>query len=92
MGCENQHYQYRAGFLDRNAYVGYETTIREQIAAFPGIRAMWQLVHHSYSKDFVAFMDEKISTLPAHEPQSAFEKWQALVENQGHKMGREESI
>ena len=86
MGCENQHYQYRAGFLDRDAYAGYETTIKEQIAAFPRIRAMWQLVRHSYSKDFVAFMDGKISALPAHEPQSAFEKWQALVENQNRSI------
>ena len=90
MGCENQHYQYRAGFLDREAYAGYETAIKEQIAAFPGIRAMWQLVRHSYSKDFAAFMDEKISALPAHEPQSAFEKWQALVENQSRKTERAE--
>jgi hypothetical protein len=90
MGCENQHYQYRAGFLDRNAYVGYETTIREQIAAFPGIRAMWQLVRHSYSKDFVAFMDGQISALPAHESESAFQKWTGLVENQNRKMERAE--
>ena len=51
---------------------------------------MWQLVRHSYSKDFVAFMDEKISALPAHERQSAFEKWQALVESQNRKMERAE--
>lgn len=28
------------GLLDREAYDGYKTTIKEQIAAFPGIRAM----------------------------------------------------
>jgi len=61
MECENQHYQYRVGLLDREAYAGYITTIKEQIAAFPGIRAMWQLVGHSYSKDFAAFMDEQIA-------------------------------
>lgn len=88
--AKNQYYQYRAEFLDRGAYAGYETTIKEQIAAFPGIRAMWQLVRHSYSKDFVAFMDDKILALPAHESQSAFEKWQALVENQSRKMERAE--
>jgi hypothetical protein len=64
MGLENQHYQYRLGLLDRDAYAGYKTTIKEQIAAFPGIRAMWQLVRHGYSKDFVAFMDEQISAVP----------------------------
>ena len=82
MGCENQHYQYRVGLLDKDAYAGYITTIKEQIAAFPGIRSMWQLVRHSYSRDFSAFMDEQMSALPPHEPESAFQKWQRLVENQ----------
>lgn len=86
MGCENQHYRYRLGLLDREAYDGYKTTIKEQIAAFPGIRAMWQMVKHSYSKDFVAFMDEQISALPAHQSESAFQKWTGLVENQNRKL------
>lgn len=85
MGCETQHYQYRLGLLDRDAYDGYKTTIREQITALPGIRAMWQLVRHSYSKDFAAFMDEQISALPPHEAESAHRKWSALVENKSVK-------
>ena len=52
MGCENQHHQYTAGLLDDDAYRGYEATIREQIAAFPGIRAMWQLVWPTYGTVF----------------------------------------
>jgi hypothetical protein len=82
MGCENQHYQYRVGLIDREAYAGYITTIREQIAAFPGIRAMWELVRHSYSRDFAAFMDEQIAAVPVHAPESAFQQWQRLVEQQ----------
>ena len=82
MGCENQHFQYRRGLLDRDAYAGYETTIKEQIAAFPGIRAMWQLVRHSYGVDFAAFMDDQIAAHPAHKADSMFQKWKQLVENQ----------
>ena len=90
MGLENQHYQYRLGLLDRDAYAGYKTTIKEQIAAFPGIRAMWQLVRHGYSKDFVAFMDEQISAVPSHESESAFQKWQRLVEIQNRSIKHSE--
>jgi hypothetical protein len=86
MGCENQHYQFRIGPLDRDAYAGYITTIKEQIDAFPGIRAMWQLVRHSCGKDFAAFMDEQIAAFPSHEPEPAFQKWQRLVEDQNSKM------
>lgn len=87
MGCENQHYQYRLGLLDKDAYAGYQTTIREQIAAFPGIRAMWQLVRQSYSATFAAFMDEQIAALPqAHQSESAFLQWKDLVEIQNSNM------
>jgi hypothetical protein len=91
MGCENQHYQYRLGLLDKDAYAGYQTTIREQIAAFPGIRAMWQLVRHSYSTTFAAFMDEQISAMPqTHESDSAFQRWQGLVQTQSRTVNAPE--
>jgi hypothetical protein len=82
MGLENQHYQYRYGLLDSGAYVGYQTTIREQVAAFPGIRAMWQLVRHAYGSHFVAFMDEQIAATDAHKSESAFQEWKILVGKQ----------
>lgn len=79
MGCENQHYQFRVGLIDSAAYAGYEMTIREQIAAFPGVRAMWALVRHSYGKEFAAFMDTQISRESAHQRSSAHERWSELV-------------
>lgn len=91
MGCENQHYQYRVGLLDRSTYAGYATTIKEQIAAFPGIRAMWQLVRHSYGKDFAVFMDEQITAYPLHDRQSAYQKWMQLVENQNRDLKTHQS-
>jgi hypothetical protein len=81
MGMENQHYQFRHGLLDSDAYTGYEITIREQIAAFPGIRAMWQIVRHTYSADFVDFMDKQVA-MPSHSRESVFRKWKELVANQ----------
>jgi hypothetical protein len=80
MGMENQHYQFRHGLLDSDAYAGYEITIREQIAAFPEIRAMWKLVRHTYSADFVDFMDKQIA-MPSHSRESVFRKWKELVAN-----------
>ena len=52
MGMENQHYQFQQGLIDKQAYAGFEVVMKEQIAAFPGIRAMWQLTRHSYGADF----------------------------------------
>lgn len=79
MGCENQHHQYLAGLLDEDAYRGYEATIREQIVAFPGIRAMWELVKHTYSPEFVAFLDEQIADAPERDRGSVQSRWRALL-------------
>ncbi len=79
MGCENQHYQYRTGLLDDDAYRGYEATIREQIAAFPGVRAMWQLVKHTYGAEFVKFLDLQIAGTPAHHRGSIHKRWTELL-------------
>ncbi len=81
MGMENQHYQFQNGLLDSDTYAGYQVTIREQIHAFPGIRAMWQLVRHSYGADFAAFVDKEIAEAPGHQ-ESAFRKWKELVATQ----------
>lgn len=79
MGCENQHHQYLSGLLDDDAYRGYEATIREQIAAFPGIRAMWQLVKHTYGTEFVKFLDGQIATTDEHRQGSIQKRWRELV-------------
>jgi len=82
MGCENQHYQYLSGLIDDKAYAGYEQTIKEQIAAFPGIRAMWQMVRHTYGPEFVKFMDLMVAQVPTHASSSACNTWKTLVEQQ----------
>lgn len=80
MGCENQHHQYLSGLLDDDAYRGYEATIREQIAAFPGVRAMWQLVKHTYGTEFVKFLDRQIASTDEHSRGSMQKQWRALIE------------
>jgi hypothetical protein len=79
MGCENQHHQYLSGLLSEDAYRGYEATIREQIAAFPGVRAMWQLVRHTYGREFATFLDSQIAGSDAHARGSLQSQWRALV-------------
>lgn len=80
MGCENQHHQYLAGLLDADAYRGYEATIREQIADFPGVRAMWQIVRHTYGAEFVKFLDQQIESVDPHTSGSVQRQWKALME------------
>jgi hypothetical protein len=75
LGLENQQYQYRQGLLDPEAFRSYELAIREQVFSFPGIRAMWHLTRHTYSQDFIAFVDRHIAATPVHE-ESIFRKWQ----------------
>lgn len=79
MGCENQHHQYLSGLLDDDAYRGYQATIREQIAAFPGVRAMWQLVKHTYGTEFVKFLDGQIASTDEHKHSSMQKQWRALI-------------
>lgn len=79
MGCENQHHQYLSGLLSKDAYRGYEATIREQIAAFPGVRAMWQLVRHTYGRDFATFLDAQIASSDARARGSMRSQWSELV-------------
>ncbi len=79
LGLENQHYQYLHGLLDAEKYSSYELALGEQAFAFPGLRAMWKIVRHTYSDEFVTFVDKQIAATPAHQ-ESVFRKWKALVE------------
>jgi hypothetical protein len=78
MGMENQHYQFQQGLIDKEAYAGFQVVMKEQIAAFPGIRAMWQLTRHCYSADFGRFLDQIVAAAPIHQ-QSTYKKWKELV-------------
>jgi hypothetical protein len=78
LGMENQHDQYLQGLLDSEKYSSYQIALREQFFAFPGIRALWKMVRHSFSNDFVVFVDKNIAATPMHQ-ESVFEKWKALV-------------
>lgn len=82
MGCENQHDQYRAGLIDTDAYTGYEATIREQIAAFPGVRAVWQLVRRTFGTDFRAFFDAQIASAAPCDPASVRTRWVRALETE----------
>ncbi len=77
VGCKNQHCQFWNRLIEWNAYQGYTATIREQIAAFHGIRAMWRLVRHICAKDFAEFLDQQIASVPVHERASMFDRRRA---------------
>ncbi len=75
MGCENQHYQFTQGLIDPDAYRGYETTIREQIATQAGVRAMWSLQRQSYGTAFKKFFEEQIVKAAQLEDHSTHDMW-----------------
>ena len=56
----------------------YEIVVREQIVAFPGIRAMWQLTRHSFGSDFVSFIDKLIAETSVDQ-KSVHRDWSELV-------------
>jgi len=78
MGMENQHYQFQQGLIHKGAYGGFQVVMKEQILAFPGIRAMWQLTRHCYSADFAGFMDQIMAEASIHQ-QSTYKRWKELV-------------
>lgn len=74
VGCKKQHYQFRNRLIEWYAYQGYTATTREQIAAFPGIRAMWRVVRHTCAKDFAEFLDQQVASVPVDERASMFSR------------------
>src|SRR5262249_15969647 len=78
MGLENQRYQFQQGLIDKEAYAGFTVVMKEQIIAFPGVRAMWQLTRHSYGADFGRFLYQVMAETPIHQ-ESAYKKWKELV-------------
>lgn len=74
VGCKKQHCQFRNCLIEWNAYQGYTATIREQIAAFLGFRAVWRLVRHTCAKDFAEFLDQQVASVPVDERASMFNR------------------
>jgi hypothetical protein len=66
-------------FLLMRAYLLGLENQHYQAFAFPGLRAMWKIVRHTYSDEFVTFVDKQIAATPAHQD-SVFRKWKALVD------------
>jgi hypothetical protein len=76
---ESLHYQFQQGLIDKGAYMRAQVSIQEELFAFPGIRAMWQLTRHYYGSEFAEFLDEIVASTPIHQRQSSYKKWKELV-------------
>jgi hypothetical protein len=79
ISIESLHYQYRQGLIDKGVYARFQGSMQEQLFAFPGMRAMWQLSRHYYGSDFAQFLDEILASTPIHQHQSSYKKWKELV-------------
>jgi len=76
---ESLHYDFQQGLVDKDVYARFKGLMKEQLFAFPGMRAMWQLSRHHYGSDFAEFLDEIVASTPIHQPQSNYKKWKELV-------------
>jgi hypothetical protein len=79
IATENLHYEAQQGLLDKDVYARYQGSMQEEIFAYPGIRAMWQLTRHHYGSDFAEYLDEIMASTPINQQQSRYEKWKELV-------------
>jgi hypothetical protein len=76
---ENLHHEFQQGLLDKDVYMRFQGQIQEELFAFPGIRAIWQLTRHHYGSDFAEYLDEIVASTPIHQQQSTYKKWKELV-------------
>ena len=76
---ENLHYESQQGLLDKGVYARFLSSMQEEVFAFPGIRAIWQLTRHHYGSDFAEYLDEIVASIPIHQQRSTYKKWKELV-------------
>jgi hypothetical protein len=79
MVMESLHYRFQQGLIDKEVYARAQVSMQDQLFAFPGIRAMWQLTRHYHGSDFAIFLDEKVASTPIHQQRSSYKKWKELV-------------
>ncbi len=73
---ENQWYQFNHGTLDADIYKGYESSVSNELLAYPGIRTWWQIHKEYYSPGFSAYIDELILSVEQVSPMHLYEQWQ----------------
>jgi hypothetical protein len=72
-GYENDYYQYRQGTFDAEPWEGYLNALRNDVLFLPGVRAIWKRDRGNYNREFAAFVDRQLESVPVSESASAAE-------------------
>jgi hypothetical protein len=76
---ETQYHQYLNGALDRDIYLGYERSCKQQILAYPGFQMVWEITREGFSPAFAELVDRLISELDAGDASAMMRKWRQLA-------------
>ncbi len=74
---ENQYYQYSHDTLDRDIYLGYERSIKNQLLSAPGFRIYWRLSRQEFSPAFMQRVDGLIAEMSEPDLTGLRSAWQA---------------
>ena len=76
---ETQYHQYLNGALDRDIYLGYERSCKQQILAYPGFQMVWEITREGFSPAFAELVDRLISELNEGDASAMMRKWRQLA-------------
>ena len=62
---ENDYFQYRSGTFDSGAWLGYRTSLREEVLSQAANRAIWVLTRDRFSPEFAALVDREVEAVRA---------------------------
>ena len=76
---EDSYLQHRIGLLDERAFDSWLASARVFMAR-PGMRALWKMTSHHYSREFREFGDANIVNGPIAAGGDAYAEWQKRVQ------------
>ena len=76
---ETQYHQYLNGALDREIYLGYERSCKDQILVYPGFQMVWEITRDGFSPAFAELVDKLIGEVEAGDASAMMRKWQKLA-------------
>jgi hypothetical protein len=79
LSSEDSFLQHKSGLLDRTAYASFVTGLRGYVTAGPGLRAAWRLTAAQFGAEYVAFMDDIVSSTPHAAETDRLARWKEVV-------------
>ena len=76
---ENQWYQYQHGTLDAEIYRGYEYSVKTEMLIYRGLRIWWQIHRETFSRAFVAHIEQQMHGVDEAHPGKDYQVWQEMI-------------